>query len=246
MTTTKQPKLTRAALNDLPQRSLHRARNATKADVYAIDWSQENQPFVVKDLNRCALWFRTLAGRALLRREARALRALHDLDSVPRLESWIDADAFAMEWRAGEKLSECAAHRITPQILDAIAALLAQVHARGVTHGDLHAHNILLDESGALCLIDWATAGVFGLKRSRAKQWTFEEWRALDERALAKLRALHAPQTLNARERDLLVNGGSRAYRAVKAGRRRLDKLRGKKSGERAQILQKYGAGKDK
>ena len=151
-------------MNDLPQRSLHRARNATKADVYAIDWPQENQPLVIKDLKRCALWFRTLAGRALLRREARALRALRDVDSVPNLESWIDADAFAMQWRAGEKLSECTANRITPQILDEIAALLSEVHARGVTHGDLHAHNILLDESGNLCLIDWATAGVFGIE----------------------------------------------------------------------------------
>ena len=239
-------KLTRAVLEQLPQRSLHRARNATKADVYAIDWPQENQPLVVKDMQRCALWFRALAGREFLRREMRALRVLSALESVPRLEHPIDADAFAMQWRAGHKLSECDEKRITPQILDEIAALLAQVHERGVTHGDLHAHNILFDEQGNLCLIDWATACVFGSRRAKFKNWTFEEWRALDERALAKLRALHAPQTLNERERDLLVNGGSRAYRAVKAGRRRLDKLRGKKSGSNAQILQEYGTRQDK
>ncbi len=240
----KSPKLTRAVLNNLPQRSLHRARNSSKADVYAIDWPPENR-IVVKDLRRCALWFRVLAGRAFLRREARALRVLADLKSVPRVEHRLDADAFAMSWHAGEKLSECNSERITPQILDEIAALLGEVHARGVTHGDLHAHNILLDESGGLCLIDWATACVFGSRRAIIKNWTFEEWRALDERALAKLRALHAPQTLNARERDLLVNGGSRAYRAVKAGRRRLDKLRGKKRGAHAQILADFGMEKD-
>ncbi len=238
-------KLTRAVLEQLPQRSLHRARNATKADVYAVAWPHEKHPVVVKDMRRCALWFRVLAGRAFLRREMSALRLLADLASVPDLESRIDADAFAMQWHNGEKLSECDSARITPQVLDEIAALLGEVHARGVTHGDLHAHNILLDSSGQLCLIDWATACVFGNRRTRVKNWTFEEWRALDERALAKLRALHAPQTLNERERDLLVNGGSRAYRAVKASRRRLDKLRGKKSGKRAQILQKYGAKKD-
>ncbi|MDI5974606.1 class III lanthionine synthetase LanKC [Amycolatopsis magusensis] len=49
----------------------------------------------------------------------------------------------------------------TEQALDLsrrVAHLIEQVHARGVVMGDLHPGNILIDESGALSLIDFETA----------------------------------------------------------------------------------------
>jgi predicted Ser/Thr protein kinase len=224
-------RLSRALLESSPLESLHRARNWTKADVSALEWPPDSgRSVVVKDLKRTPLAFRVLAGRPLLRREARALRALSGVEGVPKLVASIGADAIAMERSPGTPLKSWEPGSVPPQVLAALSKLLGDIHARGVTHGDLHADNILLEQraGGAfeIALIDWATACVFGRgaasAKSRARAWSFGEWRALDERALAKLKRAHAPEELTTREVDLLENGGSCAYRAVKRGRRAL------------------------
>jgi tRNA A-37 threonylcarbamoyl transferase component Bud32 len=232
-------------LEALPQRSLHQARNWSKASVYEVEWPRgSGRAVVVKDMRATPLWFRVVAGRGFLRRESRVLRLLRDVEGVPALVSWIDADALAMEKANGRPLSTLQAGDFEPQVLEnvlgRIGALLAHVHALGVVHGDLHAHNVLVDEAGRVSLIDWATASVFGRGARGAKKWSFEEWRALDRRALAKMKVLHAPELISPLERDLLVHGGSRIYRTVKAFRRRFDQWRGKKSGAQASALERY------
>jgi serine/threonine protein kinase len=243
------PRLSRAFLSQTPRRSLHRARNWSKAEVYEVEWPPASgRAVVVKDLKPLPAWFKLLAGRALLRREARALRALKSVDGVPDLVARVDADAIAMEKTPGQPLPEWLREaREGPEreaallrAIERVEELQARFHDRGVTHGDLHSDNILVDEKGNVALIDWATAGVFGPRPSGAKKWSFEEWRALDERALAKLKVLHAPDLVSPRERDLLVGGGSRLYRGVKSLRRLLDRARGKQSGKRSGVLQRY------
>jgi serine/threonine protein kinase len=227
--------LSRAVWSRQERRSLHRARNWSKADVSLLEWPPDSgQNVVVKDLARCPLWFRLSAGRRLLKREAQALRALDEVENVPRLVAVIDADAVAMTHCAGRQIVEWTHDSSTLgalpiEVLSKLEALLREVHRRGVTHGDLHGDNILVDESGDVSLIDWATGCDFGPHPRGLKCRTFEEWRSLDERALAKLKKRHAPDLLSERERDLLENGGSRAYRAVKSLRRARQKLRGKK-----------------
>jgi 3-deoxy-D-manno-octulosonic acid kinase len=61
-----------------------------------------------------------------------------------------------------------------------IGEMLAAIHDRGVDHPDLTAHNILIDEHGAVFLVDfdnarlrmsgaWRAAGIERLKRSLRK-----------------------------------------------------------------------------
>lgn len=221
-------KLTRRELEKLPRESIHRARNWSKADVSVAKWPPESsRRVVIKDLKPRPLWFRVLAGRYFLRREWRALSTLKDLDGVPKAVAMPDADAFVMEYMAGMQVEEMQAGSVPLEAITKIEALVKEMHRRGVTHGDLHGYNMLVDEQGNVALIDWATASVFGANPRGVKKLAFEEWRALDDRALAKVKVFHAPLLLTERERDLLLHGGSRVYRFVKKFKIALEKLRG-------------------
>ncbi|MBW3637764.1 MAG: phosphotransferase [Armatimonadetes bacterium] len=222
----KKPQLTRRRLETLPREALHIARNATKADVYRFEWPPDSGRFaVLKEMRARPLWYRVLAGRWFLRREHRALRALNDIEGVPRAIARPDADSLVMEWRAGTPLMEWEDGTVSPQALEKVAQIIAQSHARGVVHGDLHRSNVLLTPEGEVTLIDWATAGVFGPRRG-AKNWTFEEWRALDVRAVAKLKARHAPTGLSATEK-VALSSGSKLYRLVRGAGFKIRRLFG-------------------
>jgi hypothetical protein len=104
----------------------------------------------------------------------------------------------------------------------------------------LHGYNILVDAQGEVSLIDWATASVFSQPLGKARKVLFDELQALDERALAKVKVVHAPELITQRERDLIINGGSRLYRFVKKVRRGLEKMRGVDEARLAQRAAKH------
>lgn len=221
-------KLTRRRLETLPRETIHEARNWSKADVSVAEWPpQSGQRIVVKDLNRRALWFRVFAGRYFLRREWRALSTLKNLDEVPDPIARPDADCIVLELKPGRQLESMKPEEVPPGVSEKVERLVQQIHARGVTHGDLHGNNVLVDEEGNVALIDWATASTFGAKPRGSRKFFYEEWRALDERALAKIKIVHSPQELSERERDLILHGGSQIYRFVKKFKYVLEKVRG-------------------
>lgn len=209
-------RLTRREMESLPREALHIARNSTKADVYRFEWPPASGQFVVlKDMKARPAWFRFTAGRLFLRREHRALRALEGIQGIPRAIARPDADSLVMEWHGGTPVMDWKMGAMPVESIEKAGQIIAQAHARGVVHGDLHRSNILLTETGEVTLIDWATAGVFGTRRVKAKDFTFEEWRALDVRAIAKLKARHAPLVISDEEKDLLING-SKIYRLIR------------------------------
>jgi serine/threonine protein kinase len=221
-------KLTRRQLESLPRETLHQARNWSKADVSVAEWPPASgRRVVIKDLKRRPLWFRVIAGRYFLRREWRALCVFKDVSEVPTPIARPDADCLVIEHKAGRQLETIAPAEMPEGVSEKIERLMQRIHQRGVTHGDLHSYNILVDESGEVTLIDWATACVFGAQPAGVKKFAFEEWRALDERALAKIKIVYALSELTARERDLILNGGSRIYRFVKKFKNSLEKIRG-------------------
>ena len=171
-------------------------------------------------------WFRLGAGRWFLAREFRALRKLSGIEGVPRALARPDADCILMEWRAGTPIMEWKRDEVPAPALENIAQVVAKSHARGVIHGDLHRSNVLLTPEGEVTLIDWATASVFGPRRSAVKNFTFEEWRVLDVRAVAKLKARHAPESMSETEKDALLNG-SNIYRLIRTAGFKIRKLMG-------------------
>ncbi|RYG63212.1 hypothetical protein EON80_21680, partial [bacterium] len=194
------------------------ARNGTKADVYRFEWPPESGEYAVfKDMRPRAAWFRLAAGRFFIWREYRALRALEGIVGIPKAIAQPDVDSFVMEWRPGKPIMKWEKDKVSVEILEELGDIIRQAHERGIIHGDLHRSNILISEDGVLTVIDWATAGVFGKTRLGLKAFTFKEWCALDRRAVAKLKARHAPHSLTAAEIELL--NGSKMYRMIrKAG----------------------------
>ncbi len=66
------------------------------------------------------------------------------------------------------------------KILQGIAAAVAHLHARGIMHGDLYAHNILVNAAGDALLGDFGAASLYDP--------AIEPWRAtIDERAFQHL-----------------------------------------------------------
>lgn len=217
-------KLTRQDLQTIPLESLHRARNWSKADVFGGE--REGVRFVVKDFKRAPWWFKPFA-RSFLKREWKALRELEGLSGVPRALAMPDADAIVIEHAPGVQMQKMQSRTVPRESLERLIELVQEVHTRGVTHGDLHQQNVLIDEQGGICLIDWATAHIW--KRSHGGRSRLqEEFCALDRRALAKIKVHHGHDLVTDEDLRLLREGASRAYRAVKKLRGVGEKLRGK------------------
>jgi len=229
-------------LERLPLEPLHQARNWSKAAVFLAEWPPDSKRrVVVKDFKKGALWFRLVAGRHFMQREWKTLRALSGMAGVPAAIARPDADCIVIEYCHGTPVNRFEAGTLPAAALEQLGRLVEALHARGVTHGDLHQSNILVADDGAITLIDWATASHFGTRPRGLKAKFFNEWRTLDKRAVAKLKARHAPALLTQEERDILWQGGSGLYRAVKKVRHGVGRLRGAdREKERATALAEY------
>lgn len=242
-TTSPIPPLRRRDLRHLQLTPIHRARNWSKADVSLLEWPEDSgRQLVLKDFARRPLWFRVLLGRPLLRREWKTLRALHDVESVPTAHRRIDKDAFLMDYYQGKTIENVKNADMPDGLVPQIDDLVKTIHARGVTHGDLHSSNILITNTGCgFALIDWATACYFGPDPRGWRKVLFHELAALDDRAMAKIKVNFQPASLTENQRHLLLHGGSTVYRAFKSLRHFFEKLRGKdKSKKRARTLELY------
>lgn len=242
-TPTPLPPLHRRELKNLQPTPIHRARNWSKADVSLVEWpvGSGNQ-LVIKDFANRPLWFRFILARSLLRREWRTLRALHDVEEVPTAHHRVDADAFLMDYCQGQQINEVAESEMPDGLILDIESLVKTIHARGVTHGDLHSGNILIgSDTRGFALIDWATACYFGPNPHGWRKALFRELAALDDRAVAKMKVDYHPSSLTERQRDLLLNGGSTIYRGFKKLRHFSERLRGKdKRDFRAKKIKRY------
>lgn len=211
------PKLTRRELNELPRKMIHQARNWTKADVFTVEWPpQLGQHVVVKDLRQRPFWYRVLVGRHLLKREACVLEALSDVQGVPNLITQPDADAIVMSYFPGCKLDKLGKRMLPASAIHEIENLITLAHERGVTHGDLHTTNILISADGAVAIIDWATGCLHHKRLPLWRRRLLWECRALDLRALAKIKLRYNALKITSGERDLLFKQGSTIYMLFK------------------------------
>lgn len=183
-----------------------------------VEWPPHSGTHVVlKEGSERAWWFRVTAGRWQLKREWNALCFLSGMRGVPRSKFWAGPDAFGMEWLAGESLLKFAPGELPASAVERLEEVVTELHARGVTHGDLHRANILYDaQNDLIYLTDWATACVFGPTRRGFKVCMWREWQALDGRALAKIKARYAPHLLRDDEHALIHSGGTPLSRAVR------------------------------
>jgi serine/threonine protein kinase len=149
----------------------------------------EGELLVVKDFAPRSAWVRGGLARWLSAREERAWRALRGHPAVPRYLGRVDPLAFAVEYRPGATLFSARGEPLAESFLAELEEAVAELHRRGVVHGDLsNRTNVLRDEAGHVVLIDFGSALVFrpgGLLARLLLPWLA----ALDRRALRKWRA---------------------------------------------------------
>jgi protein-S-isoprenylcysteine O-methyltransferase Ste14/tRNA A-37 threonylcarbamoyl transferase component Bud32 len=174
-----------------PPTLLSAGRNLTKARVIAAEW--QGRPAVLKSVEHQPAWLRLALGRRLLDREERTYRRLAGVAGVPALLARPDADTLVCARVTGRLLAEHDRRSLPGSLFAALGRILEQAHAIGVAHGDLHRRDVIVDESGAPWVIDWATSlsreGGGALRRA-----LFRRWVEADRRAIEKLRRRYAAE----------------------------------------------------
>jgi len=176
-----------------PEAVLPKPRNWTKAEVYLLGDQYPRQ--LVKDYSRCSLPAR-LAGRLFLHLEERALAQLTGVQGIPNLYRRIGKNALCMEFIDATPLSELDGNGgVPPDFGDQLAALFAEIEARGVVHGDPHFTNILCDAQGQPYLVDFAFSYIRGTI-PLLDGWIFQTLRDVHQRRLRKLRRIFYHETI--------------------------------------------------
>jgi hypothetical protein len=153
------PGLTRADLRRLPVRSFRQGADY-KADL--LLYERDDGPILVKDYAaKNGIWRRLGSVGTWL--EARALRALADVEGVPRFLGRPDRYSVAMSLLHGRR-----ARKADPELrgneafVRDLERLVGQIHARGVVHLDLkHRSNLLVSEQGKPMILDFESALCF-------------------------------------------------------------------------------------
>jgi RIO-like serine/threonine protein kinase len=161
---------------------------------------------IVRDSSAASAWIRWFA-RRLLRREARVLAAIGELDGVPDVLR-MERDCLVRSFLSGAPMQR--AKPRDPAYFRAAARLLRHLHRIGVVHNDLAKEpNLLVRDDGSPAFIDFQMAW-FAPQRGRLFRLLAYE----DLRHLLKHKRSYCPQCLTRRELSILSNPSvpSRVY----------------------------------
>jgi len=154
-------------------------------------------PVVVRDCGPAAVGLRWLA-RLMLRREARALAALEDIDGVPEIVR-IERDRLIRSFLAGQPMQR--GKPSDPAYFKAAARLLRQIHRAGVAHNDLGKEpNLIVRADDSPGLIDFQLSWCVQ-RRSRLFRIAARE----DLRHLLKHKRTYCRSHLSSREQAILA-----------------------------------------
>jgi len=191
---------------------------------------------VVKDYGRCGPLFRLVFGRWLVGRECRAYRLLAGVPGVPELIGRQGPYALAVEHVEAVPYHQLPADELPADFFERLGRLVADLHARGVAHGDLKMpHNVLVDRQGQPYVVD-LTAAV-RREASPFHRWFFRVIAHDDLRAIYKLQEIVRPGSLTAEERAVLEHRGrlERAFRWLRSyARPAIKRLGGRLDGDEA------------
>lgn len=184
-------------------------RSPFKPEIYFLDW--QDQALCIKDFSHCDALIRKTLGRWTVNKEACVLAALDGISGVPRLAGVIDGPALVTKRLDANALSKTVPEKplsentLTPAFFEAAAVLLATLHNVGVTHGDIHRSNLLIDSAGRPVFIDFASALVDDRKMSRLKGWAWRTLAKIDLISMLNMRQKYFPDhPLSAEEIALL------------------------------------------
>jgi len=156
---------------------------------------------VLKDHNACDPMFARVLGPVLTWREARALRRLQPVASVPDLLACPDRRSLLLQYLPAEPLHKTTATVDWAEFFQRLSSALGEVHAHGVAHCDLRSPgNTLVTEDHAPVFVDFVAAVKNGAWWNLPARWVFARFSRADHEALVKLKRHVAPELLSAKE----------------------------------------------
>jgi serine/threonine protein kinase len=167
------------------------------------------QLLVCRDTRPAKWWVRWLA-RHLARREARALRVLAGIPSIPALIEF-DGRVLLRTWIPAEPMQNALPRDAA--YFRAASTLVRRLHRARVAHNDLAKEpNWLVTPQGRPALVDFQLASV-----SKRRGRLFRSLARDDIRHLLKHKRTYCPERLTARERHILATPSlvSRAWMAT-------------------------------
>jgi len=121
-----------------------------------------------------------------LQREHQAYQRLSDLPGVPKCYGMLAGHYLVLEFIDGTPYRE-AGWDDRDRWFDELLALLREIHARGVAHGDLKSKsNIVVTRDQRPCIIDFGTAFVHRRGFHPVNNWLFAHARRMDINAWVK------------------------------------------------------------
>lgn len=201
-----------------------RKATSTRPVIRLVD--HEGIQAVVKDFTPNGFFYRNIAGRFLIWREARAYRKLSGLQGVPRLLEVVRGRSLMVEAISGTDLKEAGRQeKLTPDFFLSLKRLVDQVHERGVAHCDLKASgNVLFSSEGRPFIIDWGAAIFRTECRFFPLTMIYDRFVVDDNRAITKFKLRYLPDSIEEDERKQYEHR-SWAEKNIRAVRDRLRKF---------------------
>ncbi len=197
------PVFDRALLDGLHREPLKAARSVVGPDVWLVEYG--GRRYVVKDFSARTWLLRNTWGRTCVSREVAAYSRLLGVPGVPQLVGRPDPFSFVMEFVEGAQLPRRSQRDLLgPGFFPALQALVAEMHRRGVAHGDLRRRNILVTPDRRPALIDFETAVV--ARRVSPSGWFFRTMARVDDLKLLKIRHKYYRGQTTGEEMEALEN----------------------------------------
>lgn len=193
--------------NDLPPEILcdgaeYKRARVLKHDFFAATGLYEGtEGAVILKIGRTADLFgfpMEWLGAFLCRREVVGYQRLSDVPGVPALIGRVGRTGFVHAFVPGHDLR--AGERVSDEFFSLLRGILDAVHAKGMAYVDLEKReNILVDNRGDPCLIDFQISWYWPLRRggrSRAARWLLHRCQESDHYHLLKHWRRHRPDQL--------------------------------------------------
>ena len=196
----------RYSLDELRAHAVRQYRQAhgSRPDVLLIEIDGEQA--VLKDFSHSDRGFSHLIGPLLVFREVRSLRRLDDVVGIPRLIRQVNRQSFLLEAIDATPASQLRNCGYPQSFFDRMAALLDEMHAHGVAHGDLRsAGNTLIDRDLQPWLVDFVASVHQGSRWNLPARWFFRQFIEVDHGAILKLKLRLSPELLTDEERRAIA-----------------------------------------
>jgi predicted Ser/Thr protein kinase len=194
--------LSRSIIESAPRQIVHQG-HGVGASIYLIE--MEGRKIAIKDFYNTPLLFKNLIAPYLIHRETRALQRLQGVRGVPEFYGRLDRFAFALEYVEGKPISELAPEELTQDIFVQVQQAIDGIHERHVSHGDLKRRtNFIVTPDGRVIVVDYASAVIGGRWWRPVTNWIQQQMAQIDNKAVAKIKKLGAPDLMTQQEWELL------------------------------------------